>query len=108
VAQTERKGDFKYLIRVDNNGNVPLSNYILYDVLPYIGDTGVGEPLASSERGTQWNPVLNGAVTIDHLPDGITKDDVKKVKAFRVKVDFNDQEWEPLKEMRFKSIPCKS
>ena len=63
VAQTSHGGDFDYSIKVLNAGNEPLKDYILYDVLPEINDTGVGEPLSDIQRGTVWRPELLAAVT---------------------------------------------
>lgn len=62
VAQNLRGEDFEYLFKVVNVGNEPLNAYVLYDVFPYIGDIGVGEPLSLSSRGTRWRPTLQSAV----------------------------------------------
>ena len=63
VAQTTKGGDFEYLIKLQNMGNEPLKDYIFYDVLPAISDTGVGEPLSTSQRGTEWKAELTAEVT---------------------------------------------
>lgn len=62
VAQTLPGGDFSYRLKWSNQGNVPLTDAIVYDVLPYVGDTGVGEVLSGADRKTEWTPVL-------HRPD---------------------------------------
>ncbi len=62
VAQTTKGGNFEYLIKLKNAGNEPLKDYVFYDVLPAIGDTGVGEPLSTSQRGTEWKAELTAAV----------------------------------------------
>lgn len=67
VAQTSHGGDFDYSIKIVNAGNQLLSDYILYDVLPEISDTGVGEPLSALPRGTVWRPELIGAVVPSNL-----------------------------------------
>ncbi|MFN3786162.1 MAG: hypothetical protein ACK4RS_04920, partial [Thiothrix sp.] len=46
VAQVEHAGAFNYKVVVTNKGNEALTDYILYDVLPAKGDTGVGQPVA--------------------------------------------------------------
>ncbi len=56
---------FDYRIDIVNSGNEPLSNYVMYDVLPYPGDLGVTEPIAAVARGSQFRVTLTGAVTID-------------------------------------------
>lgn len=63
VAQVKHEGAFDYKLVVTNKGNEALSNYILYDVLPAKGDTGVGQPVSGLQRGSQWQPVLTGAIT---------------------------------------------
>jgi hypothetical protein len=63
VAQTTRGGAFEYLFKVVNIGNEPLDNYIFYDVLPGLNDTGVGEPLATVSRDTRWNPYAISILT---------------------------------------------
>ncbi len=37
--------DFEYNLRIFNDGNVPMLSYFLYDILPYVGDTGSGGTL---------------------------------------------------------------
>ena len=63
VAQVSHNGAFNYKLLVTNKGNEALTNYILYDVLPVKGDTGVGQPVSTLQRGSQWQPVLTGAIT---------------------------------------------
>jgi len=74
VAQTQRLGNFEYLINVSNNGNVNLDNYVLYDVLPYIGDTGVGEPLSGSNRGTAWRAELTAPIQVLDVPAAVANE----------------------------------
>lgn len=63
VAQVSHNGAFNYKLLVTNKGNEALTNYILYDVLPAKGDTGVGQPVSGLQRGSQWQPLLTGAIT---------------------------------------------
>lgn len=63
VAQVKHAGAFDYKLIVSNKGNEALTNYILYDVLPVKGDTGVGQPVSTLQRGSLWRPVLTGAIT---------------------------------------------
>jgi uncharacterized repeat protein (TIGR01451 family) len=65
VARTRGFGDgnggnASYRIRVQNAGNVAFDNYVLYDVLPFVGDTGVGQPLAPVTRNSDFRPLLLG------------------------------------------------
>ncbi len=69
VARTRGYGDANggratWRIRVQNAGNVAYDNYVLYDVLPFVGDRGVGEPLATQPRNSDYPPQLLGAPTL--------------------------------------------
>ena len=63
IARTVPGGTFDYKIKLINYGNLPLKNYIAYDVFPFIGDTGVSEILTSQTRNTEWVPVMTGTPT---------------------------------------------
>lgn len=65
VAQTLPGGSFSYRVEMQNVGNVPMTDYVLYDVLPVIGDKGVGQLLSGGQRGTEWSPVLTGPVVLE-------------------------------------------
>ena len=65
VAQTLPGGDLTYRLKLSNQGNQTLTNEVVYDVLPYIGDTGVSDALDDQSRGTEWSPVLTGPITVD-------------------------------------------
>ncbi|HEU0297497.1 MAG TPA: DUF11 domain-containing protein [Anaerolineales bacterium] len=53
----------EYRISLQNTGNLTLTNLVAYDILPFIGDTGVSGTQLGTPRGSQWQPVLAGAVT---------------------------------------------
>lgn len=57
-----------YRLDVTNLGNVPISDVVAYEILPYVGDTGVG-PAADAERGSQWQTLLSGGVATDAAAD---------------------------------------
>ncbi|WP_198424764.1 SdrD B-like domain-containing protein, partial [Spirosoma endbachense] len=59
-GQTVPGGLADYRLRVSNDGNVPMKNIVIIDVLPFIGDKGV---LDTQDRLTQWRPNLAGPVT---------------------------------------------
>ncbi|MBL7979635.1 MAG: DUF11 domain-containing protein [Bacteroidetes Order II. Incertae sedis bacterium] len=63
VARTVPGGTFDYKIKLINYGNLPLKNYVAYDVFPFMGDTGVSEILTSQTRNTEWVPVMTSAPT---------------------------------------------
>ncbi|MDQ0646227.1 hypothetical protein QFZ53_000423 [Microbacterium natoriense] len=62
VGRTLPGESSEYRLDVTNTGNVPISNVIAYDILPYVGDTGVG-PAAGQTRGSMWQAQLASAVT---------------------------------------------
>jgi len=71
VSQTVPGGPLSYRLRLANTGNRNLTNYVVYDVLPHIGDTGVSQSLAGQDRGSSWQPVLTGPITFaGDLPVG--------------------------------------
>ncbi|HEX6838027.1 MAG TPA: SdrD B-like domain-containing protein, partial [Polyangia bacterium] len=59
-AGTLLGGNLKYRLRVQNPGDVPMQNFVLVDILPFVGDTGVRD---TSPRGSQWTPVLTAPIT---------------------------------------------
>ncbi len=63
VARTDHGGAFRYRLRLANAGNRLLEKYVVYDTIPFIGDSGVGEPLIGTPRLSRWAPVLDGALT---------------------------------------------
>lgn len=63
VARTDHGGSFRYRLRLANIGNRPLKEYIVYDTIPFIGDTGVGGPLIGTPRLTRWAPALDGPLS---------------------------------------------
>jgi uncharacterized repeat protein (TIGR01451 family) len=65
VAITDPGSDFDYRLRLQNAGNVEMTNYVVYDILPVVGDTGVGQLLSGEQRKTEWSPVLTGPITLN-------------------------------------------
>lgn len=61
-----------YRLKVRNNGaNGPISNIVVIDVLPYIGDKGL---LDTSSRDTAWKPYIVNRITGENggpLPTGV-------------------------------------
>lgn len=65
VATLSPGGTFDYRFRFVNTGNQNLTNYVMYDILPHVGDVGVNEALANSARNTKWTPLLTGPITLE-------------------------------------------
>ena len=53
----------EYRITLQNTGNLSLTNFVAYDIFPFVGDTGVSGTQLGTPRGSQWQPVLAGAIT---------------------------------------------
>lgn len=62
-AATASGSTVDYRLRLQNTGNIPLAGTVLYDILPHVGDTGVSAETAGEPRGSQFAPLLQGAVT---------------------------------------------
>jgi large repetitive protein len=59
-AGTLTGGAIEYRLRVQNVGTVPMQNFVLIDILPFVGDTGVRD---TNPRGSQWTPLLAAPIT---------------------------------------------
>lgn len=66
VAQTTPGGTADYRLYITNPGTIPMTNVVVIDILPIVGDAGV---IDLSPRGSQWRPVLVGPVD---APAGVT------------------------------------
>jgi large repetitive protein len=53
-------GSVEYNLRVQNVGTVAMQNFVLIDILPFVGDTGVRD---TNPRGSQWTPLLAAPIT---------------------------------------------
>lgn len=53
-------GALEYQLHVQNPGTVPMQNFVMVDILPFVGDTGVRD---TSPRGSQWTPLLAAPIT---------------------------------------------
>ena len=58
IAEIDPGADGAYRFTIANGGNTPLTKVVAYDILPYVGDVGVG-PAANQARGSRWKPNLN-------------------------------------------------
>jgi uncharacterized repeat protein (TIGR01451 family) len=54
-AGTLEGGALDYSLRVQNVGTVAMENFVLIDILPFVGDTGVRD---TTPRGSLWTPLL--------------------------------------------------
>ena len=63
-------GSGTYTLTWTNTGGKNLTNPVIYDVLPYVGDTGVSQGQAGVARGSQFAPIFTGISAA--LPSGVT------------------------------------
>ncbi|MFZ4816477.1 MAG: SdrD B-like domain-containing protein, partial [Phototrophicaceae bacterium] len=61
AAQGNPGETFEYLIEIINQGNVDLGQLALYDILPYIGDTGVSQAASGQSRSSEFVVLMNPA-----------------------------------------------
>ena len=59
-------GVANYKLTVQNSGDVNLTNILIIDILPFVGDKGV---IDQSPRNSAWRPYLAGTVS---APSGVT------------------------------------
>ncbi len=62
-------GTADYALNWTNTGAPTLQGVTLYDILPYVGDTGVSGSQAGESRGSQFRPVL---ASVDPAPANVT------------------------------------
>jgi uncharacterized repeat protein (TIGR01451 family) len=70
IGHASPAGSGTYTLQWSNTGGKNLTNPVVYDILPYIGDTGVTEGQATTARDSQFAPTftaISGA-----LPSGVT------------------------------------
>ncbi len=113
VGHASVGGTGVYDLTWTNVGADPLSNPVIYDILPYVGDTGISQQQAGVPRGSQFAPVLTGTGA---LPSGVTAEYSQSTNPCRPEVDtaapgcVNDWtsttpstagEWAQVKALRF-------
>ncbi len=53
-------GALEYRLRVQNVGTVSMESFVIIDILPFVGDTGVRD---TNPRGSMWTPLLAAPIT---------------------------------------------
>ena len=66
TAQTLPGGTIDYHLTIKNRGTLAMENFVIVDILPFVGDTGVRD---LTPRGSQWEPVLTSPI---QAPPGVT------------------------------------
>ncbi len=70
IGDASPGGSGTYTLTWTNTGGKNLTSPVVYDVLPYVGDTGVSQGQASVARGSQFAPIFTGIS--GSLPSGVT------------------------------------
>lgn len=68
VAETTNGGTGEYTIQWRNTGTDDLVDPVAYDILPYVGDTGVSGGQSGVQRGSQFQVMFE---SITHLDPGV-------------------------------------
>ena len=58
VPVSTTASNIRYRVTIQNTGNADLTNVVAYDVLPYVGDTGLIDSTAGTSRGSTFNETL--------------------------------------------------
>lgn len=60
IGDASPSGSGSYTLHWINTGGKDLTSPVVYDILPYIGDTGVSQGQSATPRGSQFAPVFAG------------------------------------------------
>jgi len=61
-------GSAEFTLDFVNSGNQTLNAVVIYDVLPFVGDTGISSATSAFSRGSQFPVTLSSAVTVTAMP----------------------------------------
>ncbi len=69
IGNASDGGSGTYVLNWANVGSDTLDDAVIYDILPFVGDTGVSQGQSGNPRGSQFAPVL---ASIGPLPSGVS------------------------------------
>ncbi len=69
IGDASPGGSGTYGLDWSNVGSDTLGQPVIYDILPFVGDTGVSQALSNDPRGSQFRPVF---ASVGSLPTGVT------------------------------------
>jgi len=69
IGTASEGGTGSYVLTWTNTGSDTLAAPVVYDILPYVGDTGVSAGQASTGRGSEFSPDFTG---VGALPSGVS------------------------------------
>jgi hypothetical protein len=72
IGQATRDGTGVFTLVWANNGSAPLAKPVIYDILPYVGDTGVDQGQAGNARGSEFATEFVEVLSASALPAGVS------------------------------------
>ena len=69
IGDASPGGSGTYGLNWSNDGSDTLGQPVIYDILPFVGDTGVSQALSGDPRGSQFRPVF---ASVGSLPSGVS------------------------------------
>ncbi|HVW47793.1 MAG TPA: DUF11 domain-containing protein [Solirubrobacterales bacterium] len=96
IGQANRHGYGVFSLIWSNNGTAPLKEPVIYDILPYVGDTGVDEGQAGNARESEFATEFKAITT---LPAGVTVEYSTSTNPCRPEVNAAapacEEDWSP-------------
>ena len=72
IGKASRDGTGVFTLEWANNGSAPLKGAVIYDILPYVGDTGVDQGQSGNQRGSEFATEFVEVLSATTLPAGVT------------------------------------
>ena len=72
IGKASRDGTGVFTLEWANNGSAPLEGAVIYDILPYVGDTGVDQGQSGNPRGSEFATEFVEVLGAAALPAGVT------------------------------------
>lgn len=69
IGEASENGTGEYTVTWRNTGGRDLTDPVIYDILPYVGDTGIGVGQVGNPRESAFQPEFEGLTAA--LPDGV-------------------------------------
>lgn len=70
IGNASEGGTATYTLRWSNTGGESLTDAVVYEILPFVGDTGVSQGESGTPRDSEFAPLFTGIV--GSLPAGVT------------------------------------
>jgi uncharacterized repeat protein (TIGR01451 family) len=67
VGSVTASGSGTYRLTLRNSGTLNINSFVAYDILPFVGDTGVSESQLARARGSVWRPTLSAVPSVPSI-----------------------------------------